>query len=98
MVISEGLLTESHPESHPEEETATSKSNASSEMSEFDSVGQEMAKSMMTFLLPQAIPLLKKGSRKEKGTVSPSEVLPCAPSPGALLNLMSSTLSLSAVG
>ncbi|PQQ04543.1 uncharacterized protein Pyn_31565 [Prunus yedoensis var. nudiflora] len=80
VVISEGLLTESHPE----EETATSKSNASSEMSEFDSVGQEMAKSMMTFLLPQAIPLLKKGSRKEKGTVSPSEVLPCAPSPGVM--------------
>ncbi|PQP91673.1 uncharacterized protein Pyn_09746 [Prunus yedoensis var. nudiflora] len=81
VVISEGLLTESHPE----EETASSKSNASSEMSEFDSVGQEMAKSMMTFLLPQAIPLLKKGSRKEKGTVSPSEVLPCAPSPGVML-------------
>ncbi|XP_050129574.1 uncharacterized protein LOC126606259 isoform X1 [Malus sylvestris] len=93
VVISEGLVTESHPE----QETDASKPNASSEINDFDSVGEEMAKSMMTFLLPQAIPLLKKGSRKEKGTVSPSEILPCmlksqeeinetsAPSTGAML-------------
>ncbi|XP_068326514.1 uncharacterized protein [Pyrus communis] len=73
VVISEGLVTESHPE----QETDASKPNASSEINDFDSVGQEMAKSMMAFLLPQAIPLLKKGSRKEKGTVSPSEILRC---------------------
>jgi hypothetical protein len=73
MVISEGLLTESHPR----EEIGTSGSIASSEKSDYDSVGQEMAKSMMTFLLPQAIPLLKKASRKKKAMVSPSKIVPC---------------------
>ncbi|XP_062162867.1 uncharacterized protein LOC133869800 isoform X2 [Alnus glutinosa] len=73
MVISEGLLTESHPQ----EEIGTSGSIASSEKSDYDSVGQEMAKSMMTFLLPQAIPLLKKASRKKKAMVSPSKIVPC---------------------
>ncbi|KAF8399648.1 hypothetical protein HHK36_015517 [Tetracentron sinense] len=63
-VMSEGLLTELHPE----EEAATSTSNASSEKSDFDSVGQEVAKSMMTVLLPQAVPLLEKISRKGRET------------------------------
>lgn len=106
VVISEGLVTESHPE----QETDASKPNASSEINDFDSVGQEMAKSMMAFLLPQAIPLLKKGSRKEKGTVSPSEILRCmvksqeeinetsAPSPGTLLNVIIFTLGPFIVG
>ncbi|XP_040373477.1 uncharacterized protein LOC112196523 isoform X6 [Rosa chinensis] len=91
VVIADGLT-----ESHPEEETPTVKSNASSQNIDFDSVGQEMAKSMMTFLLPQAIPLLNKGSRKKKGSGIPSEVLPftvksqkesnetTAPSPGLM--------------
>ncbi|XP_061995172.1 uncharacterized protein LOC133713061 isoform X3 [Rosa rugosa] len=92
VVIADGLLTESHPE----EETPTVKSNASSQNIDFDSVGQEMAKSMMAFLLPQAIPLLNKGSKKKKGSGIPSEVLPftvksqkesneiTAPSPGLM--------------
>ena len=73
MVLSEGLVSEPHPE----EEIGTSNSNAGSEKSDFDSVGQETAKSMMTFLLPQAIPLLKKASRKKNTAVSPLETLPC---------------------
>lgn len=103
MVIADGLLTESHPE----EEMATNKSDTSSQNVDFDSVGQEMAKSMMTFLLPQAIPLLSKRSRKKKGTGSPSVVPPCtvksqkeinettAPSPGAFTNFINLTLNIS---
>ncbi|OMO72056.1 hypothetical protein COLO4_27850 [Corchorus olitorius] len=47
-----------------------------SEKSDFDSVGQEMAKLMMTVLLPQAIPLLKESSKKKRETISPSKVFP----------------------
>ncbi|PON97232.1 Guanine nucleotide-binding protein, beta subunit [Trema orientale] len=72
MVISEGLGSEPHPE----EEIGTSNSNVGSEKSDFDSVGQETAKSMMTFLLPQAIPLLKKASMKKNSALSPLEILP----------------------
>ncbi|XP_048319035.1 uncharacterized protein LOC107429040 isoform X1 [Ziziphus jujuba] len=68
MVISEGLIADSHLE-----EVGTSNSSGSQEKNDFDSVGQEM----MTFLLPQAIPLLKKASRKKKPSVSPSEDFPC---------------------
>ncbi|XP_012438482.1 uncharacterized protein LOC105764453 isoform X1 [Gossypium raimondii] len=67
-----GLVTESHQE----EEIGTSNSNTGSEKSEFDSVGQEMAKLMMTVLLPQAVPLLKESSKKKKETISPCNVLP----------------------
>lgn len=73
MIISEGLVTESHPQ----EEIGISSSNVSSEKNDNDSVGQEMAKSMMTFLLPQAIPLLKKASRKKKAMGIPSKIVPC---------------------
>jgi hypothetical protein len=73
MIISEGLVTESHPH----EEIGISSSNASSEKNDNDSVGPEMVKSMMTFLLPQAIPLLKKASRKKKAVGSPSKIVPC---------------------
>ncbi|KAK8657536.1 hypothetical protein V6N13_035767 [Hibiscus sabdariffa] len=59
-------------ESHQEEEIGTSNSNTGSEKSDFDSVGQEM----MTVLLPQAVPLLKKSSKKKKETSSPCKVLP----------------------
>ncbi|KAG2702523.1 hypothetical protein I3760_06G093900 [Carya illinoinensis] len=72
-VISEELVTESHPQ----EETGTSNTNASSEKSDYDSVGQEIAKSMMTLLLPQAVPLLKMVSRKKKASNSPSKVFNC---------------------
>ncbi|OMO93525.1 hypothetical protein CCACVL1_06455 [Corchorus capsularis] len=47
-----------------------------SEKSDFESVGQEMAKLMMTVLLPQAIPLLKESSKKKRETISPSKVFP----------------------
>ncbi|KAK9276843.1 hypothetical protein L1049_006380 [Liquidambar formosana] len=73
MVISDGSPTESHPE----EEMGTSISNASSEKSDFDSVGQEIAKSMMTVLLPQALPLLKKASKKKNTTIIPLEISSC---------------------
>ncbi|GFP95321.1 hypothetical protein PHJA_001676400 [Phtheirospermum japonicum] len=39
-----------------------------------DSVGQEIAKSMMTFLLPRAVPLLKTFTRKKKKTEKPSNL------------------------
>ncbi|KAF3431610.1 hypothetical protein FNV43_RR26341 [Rhamnella rubrinervis] len=71
IVISKGLATGCHLE-----EVGTSNSSENSEKGDFDSVGQEMAKSMMTFLLPQAIPLLKKASKKNKASASPSEVFP----------------------
>lgn len=43
--------------------------NASSERSDLDSVGQEMARSMITVFLPQAIPLLKEASRSKQTNV-----------------------------
>lgn len=49
-----------------EEEMGKSNSNTSSGKSEFDSIGPAVAQSMMTLLLPQAIPLLKVFSRKKK--------------------------------
>lgn len=72
MVISKDVATGSLLE-----EVGTSNSSGSSEKGNFDSVGQETAKSMMTFLLPQAVPLLKKASKKKKGSASPSEISPC---------------------
>ncbi|KAF6140079.1 hypothetical protein GIB67_001820 [Kingdonia uniflora] len=57
-------------DSHPEEESITSSPNASSEKSDFDSVGRELAKSMMNFLLPQAVPLLKKKTSSKKRTTT----------------------------
>ncbi|KAK8604295.1 hypothetical protein V6N13_099242 [Hibiscus sabdariffa] len=74
VVISDDLVTESHQE----EEMGTSNSNTSSEKSDFDSAGQEMTKLMMTVLLPQAVPLLKRSSKKKKETFSPCKVLPHA--------------------
>lgn len=64
---------ESAPESHPEEEMATSTSNESYEKIDFDSVGQEIAKSMMTVLLPQALPLLKKSTKKKTANINTLE-------------------------
>ncbi|KAL5759341.1 hypothetical protein ACOSQ2_018179 [Xanthoceras sorbifolium] len=77
-VISEGMVTDSHLE----EEIGTSTSNASSEKSELDSLGQEITKAMMTVLLPQAIPLLNKVSRKKEATIGrASETLSCGVGP-----------------
>lgn len=64
-------------DSRAEEEIGTFNSNASSEKGDFDSVGQEITEAMMTVLLPQAVPLLNKVSRKKKATIRPSESLPC---------------------
>ncbi|XP_038997347.1 uncharacterized protein LOC120122221 [Hibiscus syriacus] len=72
VVISDGFMAESHQE----EEIGTSNSNTGSEKSDFDSVGQEMTKLMMTVLLPQAVPLLKRSSKKKKEAFSPCKVLP----------------------
>ncbi|KAF2298973.1 hypothetical protein GH714_029469 [Hevea brasiliensis] len=77
VVVCEELVNKSHSE----EETGTSNSNMSSEKGDFDSVGQDIAKSMMTVLLPQAIPLLKKTSSKKKKTIIPSGNLPPTPKP-----------------
>lgn len=57
----EDFLIESRPV-----ELDTNHSGGNSEKSELDSVGQEIATSMMTVLLPQALPLLKKVSKKNK--------------------------------
>ncbi|GMI99857.1 hypothetical protein like AT1G26330 [Hibiscus trionum] len=72
VVISDVMVTESHQE----KEIGTSNSNAGSEKSDFDSVGQEMTKLMMTVLLPQAVPLLKKSSKKKKEASGSCKVLP----------------------
>ncbi|KAK6133918.1 hypothetical protein DH2020_032347 [Rehmannia glutinosa] len=65
---SEVLVTDSFPE----DEIGTSANNTSSEKCHIDSVGQEIAKSMMTVLLPRAVPLLKTFTRKKKKTEKPS--------------------------
>ncbi|KAL0430010.1 UNVERIFIED_CONTAM: hypothetical protein Sradi_0627000 [Sesamum radiatum] len=53
-------------DSLPEDEKGTSVYNPSSEKSDTDSVGQEIAKSMMTVLLPRAVPLLKTFTRRKR--------------------------------
>ncbi|KAI3953689.1 hypothetical protein MKW98_017513 [Papaver atlanticum] len=58
----EELVMDMHSEQHSE----PSISYASSEKSEHDSVGQEPANSMMTLLLPQVLPLLKKTPRNKQ--------------------------------
>ncbi|XP_072988523.1 uncharacterized protein [Typha latifolia] len=53
-------------DSLPEVNPSPGSSNPSSERTDSDSTGQELAKSMMAFLLPQAVPLLKKTYIKRK--------------------------------
>lgn len=72
IVVPEELVMDSHPE-----EICSLNINSGSERNDFDSVGQDMVKSMMTFLLPQAIPLLKKTSGRKKASTSTLESLPC---------------------
>ncbi|EFH69666.1 predicted protein [Arabidopsis lyrata subsp. lyrata] len=60
MVVGEGLIAELNAE-----DLADSTLNLTSKNSDSDSVDQETAKSMMSLLLPQAIPLLKKASSKK---------------------------------
>ncbi|XP_038705729.1 uncharacterized protein LOC120001458 isoform X2 [Tripterygium wilfordii] len=73
IVFSEAQITESH------EEVGTSVSNMSSGKGGSDSVDQEMVKLMMTVLLPQAIPLLKKNPKKKKKSATTSESITCRP-------------------
>lgn len=70
MVVSEGLLAEPMTE-----ELADSDLNMSSRNNDSDSADQETAKSMLSFLLPQAIPLLKRASSKKPQKNDMSETL-----------------------
>ncbi|KAI3467220.1 hypothetical protein Pfo_023883 [Paulownia fortunei] len=70
MTKSEVLVTDSLPE----DEIGISAYNTSSEKCGTDSVGQEIAKSMMTVLLPRAVPLLKTFTRKKKKSAKPSKI------------------------
>lgn len=70
IITSDDLKTESRPG----EDAVTSTEHISSEKSDIDSVGQEIATSMMTVLLPRALPLLKKDTRKKKSTLNPSGI------------------------
>ncbi|KAL0424869.1 UNVERIFIED_CONTAM: hypothetical protein Sradi_1021700 [Sesamum radiatum] len=63
-------------DSLPEDEKGTSVYNTSSEKCDTDSVGQEIAKSMMTVLLPRAVPLLKTFTRKKKKNANTSKIHP----------------------
>lgn len=62
LTVSEVLMAESYPE----DDKDPGSSYPSSESADFDSVGQEIANSMMTLLLPRALPLLNTFSRRKK--------------------------------
>ncbi|WCJ21520.1 DNA binding [Euphorbia peplus] len=70
------VLEDLENKSHRGEETCTSNLNVNSERSDFDSIDHDITKSMMSFLLPQAIPLLKGTSSKKKKAISSSGKLP----------------------
>lgn len=67
---SEVLVTESSPD-----EAGRSVYISSAEKMDSDSVGQEIAPSMMTVLLPRALPLLKTFSRRKKKIAKPLKTL-----------------------
>ncbi|XP_057420593.1 uncharacterized protein LOC130714687 isoform X2 [Lotus japonicus] len=69
-VTSEDLLNTEH------EEVLKCNSNLGSEKSDFESAGQDVAKSMMSLLLPQAVPLLRNASTDKEFTIIPSDILP----------------------
>ncbi|PIA28771.1 hypothetical protein AQUCO_06700053v1 [Aquilegia coerulea] len=58
---------------HGEDEVGMYTFNGSSQKCSDDSIGEELAKSMMTLLLPQALPLLKKRSSRKRTKVHISE-------------------------
>ncbi|KAK4430102.1 hypothetical protein Salat_1310900 [Sesamum alatum] len=60
----------------PEDEKGTSVHNTNSEKCDTDSVGEEIAKSMMTVLLPRAVPLLKTFTRKKRKGANTSKIPP----------------------
>ncbi|KAK7360635.1 hypothetical protein VNO77_02643 [Canavalia gladiata] len=68
-ITSRDLLNAEH------EELLKSNSNPSSEKSDFGAAGQDVAKSMISLLLPQAVPLLRNVSTDKEFTISPSDML-----------------------
>lgn len=62
-------------DSLPEDEMDTSACNSNPEMWGTDSVDQEITKSMMSILLPRAVPLLKTFSRRKRKSANPSKPL-----------------------
>ncbi|KAI4302182.1 hypothetical protein MLD38_037963 [Melastoma candidum] len=58
------------PAEPQKEEIAFDSSNGSSEKIDFDSVGEDIAKSMISLLLPRAIPLLTYTSRKKRKKIN----------------------------
>ncbi|KAL9225868.1 hypothetical protein vseg_001745 [Gypsophila vaccaria] len=60
-------------------EDASSYLTGSSEKSDFDTFGEDITKTMLSILLPRAIPFLTYSSRKKKRKPKPSEELTCAP-------------------
>ncbi|KAA8532878.1 hypothetical protein F0562_033005 [Nyssa sinensis] len=69
--------SDSAPNNHKESPCNVKGELIAEHMSDFDSVGEEIAKSMMTVLLPRALPLLKKFSRKKKANINPSGISLC---------------------
>ncbi|XP_042501925.1 uncharacterized protein LOC122079475 isoform X2 [Macadamia integrifolia] len=65
-------VVETTRELHPAKDMDTSTSN--SQKSDYDSVGNELTKSMMTVLLPRALPLLKKTSMRKTRPIQSSEI------------------------
>ncbi|KAL3336573.1 hypothetical protein AABB24_029297 [Solanum stoloniferum] len=61
-------------DSRPESEMGTSSLEVNSQKSESDSAGHEIANSMMTFLLPRALPLIRTYTRKKKNDTKSPEI------------------------
>jgi len=72
IIISEESVMDARPE-----EICSLNRNSGSKRNDFDSVGQDMVKSMMTYLLPQAVPLLEENSGRKKTATSNLETFPC---------------------
>ncbi|XP_022968243.1 uncharacterized protein LOC111467538 isoform X1 [Cucurbita maxima] len=72
IIIPEESVMDAHPE-----EICSWNRNSGSKRNDFDSVGQDMVKSMMTYLLPQAVPLLEENSDRKKTATSNLETFPC---------------------
>ncbi|KAL8518470.1 hypothetical protein ACS0TY_009737 [Phlomoides rotata] len=62
-------------DSLPDDEIGTSAYNTNPETCDSDSVDQDITKSMMSILLPQAVPLLKTFSRRKRKSANPSKPL-----------------------
>ncbi|XP_074296127.1 uncharacterized protein LOC141623875 [Silene latifolia] len=71
MVISEEPITGSHSEA------INCYFTGSSEKSDFDTAGEDIANSMLSVLLPRAIPFLTYSSRKKRRKASSSKELSC---------------------